>query len=78
MQLNTATAGVFSVACLGAHAWAVAYSRQLIPGAILRSREAAIKYVTEIARAAGLPKVRLDIIDGAAMLSAARSPRTAE
>jgi hypothetical protein len=78
MQFNTTSAGIFSVACLGAHAWAVAYSRQLIPGAILKSREAAIKYVTEIAKAAGLPKVRLDIIDGAAMLAVARARIGAE
>ncbi len=59
--------GTFSVACVGVHAWAVAYSRQFIPGAILRTREAAIKYVTEIAKAAGLPKVKLHIIDGSAL-----------
>jgi hypothetical protein len=70
MSQTSLAVGTFSVACLGAHAWAVAYSRKLIPGAVLRTREAAIKYVTEVAKAAGLPKVKLNIIDGAALAGA--------
>jgi hypothetical protein len=54
----------FFVACVGADAWAVGVARKLIPGAILRTREAAIHYASELALAAGVRRVHLDIICG--------------
>jgi hypothetical protein len=39
----------------------VAFSRRLIPGALFRSRDAALNYATMLARSAGLrsPEVRV-------------------
>jgi hypothetical protein len=54
----------FFVACLGANAWAVGVAHKLIPGAVLKTREAAIHYASELAAAAGVRRVHLDIIGG--------------
>ncbi|MCI3950539.1 MAG: hypothetical protein K0R53_24 [Burkholderiales bacterium] len=42
------------VAPVSATTWAVAHSRRLIPGAIFRTREAAVGYAAALAYAAGL------------------------
>lgn len=49
----------FVLAPLGRGAWTVACSRGLIPGAVLRTKEAAMRYVTAIADAAGFNDVRI-------------------
>jgi hypothetical protein len=54
----------FFVACLGAHAWAVGIAQKPIPGAVLHTREAAIRYASELAAAAGVSRVHLDIVGG--------------
>jgi hypothetical protein len=56
----------FFVACLGANAWAVGVAQNLIPGAVLKTREAAIHYASELAEAAGVRRVHLDIVGGPA------------
>jgi hypothetical protein len=56
-------AGVFTVMRAGASCWTVAYSRRLIPGAILRTRGAAIDYATALAHAAGFGKTHLRIVE---------------
>ena len=52
----------FFVACLGANAWAVGVANRRIPGAVLQTREAAIQYASELAAAAGVHRVHLDIV----------------
>jgi hypothetical protein len=49
----------FVVARASACTWAVAFARQLIPGALFRTKGAALAYASSLARAAGLrsPKV---------------------
>jgi hypothetical protein len=54
----------FFVACLGANAWAVGVAHKLIPGAVLKTREAAIRYASELAAAAGVRRIHLDIVGG--------------
>jgi hypothetical protein len=51
----------FIVAQASARTWVVAFSRRLIPGALFRSRDAALNYATMLARSAGLrsPEVRV-------------------
>jgi hypothetical protein len=44
----------FVVAPASASTWAVAFSRQLIPGALFRTKTAAINYASALAIAAGL------------------------
>ena len=55
----------FFVTCLGANAWAVGVAHKFIPGAVLKTREAAIRYASELAAATGVRRVRLDIVGGA-------------
>jgi hypothetical protein len=43
----------FVVARASACTWVVAFSRRVIPGALFKSKEAALSYVTTLARAAG-------------------------
>jgi hypothetical protein len=54
----------FFVTCLGANVWAVGVAQKLIPGAVLKTREAAIHYASELAAAAGVRRVHLDIVGG--------------
>ena len=44
----------FIVAKASAYTWAVAFSRKLIPGAVFKSKDAALAYASTLARAAGL------------------------
>jgi hypothetical protein len=52
---------IFLVARASARTWAVAFSRNLIPGAVFRSKDAACNYARAVAQAAGLehPDVRI-------------------
>jgi hypothetical protein len=45
---------VFVVARASARTWAVAFSRKLIPGAVFKSKDAALSYAAMLAQAAGL------------------------
>ena len=44
----------FVVAKASAYTWVVAFSRQVIPGALFKSRDAALNYAAMLARAAGV------------------------
>ena len=44
----------FVVAPAGATTWVVAFARQLIPGALFKTRNAALGYANMLARAAGM------------------------
>ena len=44
----------FVVARASAATWVVAFSRKAIPGALFKSKDAAIAYASTLARAAGL------------------------
>lgn len=45
---------VFVVAKASACTWVVAFSRHVIPGALFKSRDAALNYAKMLARSAGL------------------------
>ena len=51
----------FVVAQASAYTWVVAFSRHLIPGALFKSKDAALAYASMLARSAGLrsPEVRV-------------------
>jgi hypothetical protein len=51
----------FIVAKASAYTWVVAFSRKLIPGALFKSKDAALEYASTLSRAAGLrsPSVRV-------------------
>jgi hypothetical protein len=55
------TRAAFVVARASACTWVVAFSRRAIPGALFKSKDAALKYVSTLASAAGLqsPTVRV-------------------
>jgi hypothetical protein len=61
---NANAVSKFVVPCLGADAWAVGVADQPIAGAVLRTREAAIRYASDLAAAAGVSRVHLDIVGG--------------
>jgi hypothetical protein len=44
----------FVVAPASARTWAVAFSRKLIPGAVFKTKDAALSYASMLAQAAGL------------------------
>lgn len=44
----------FVVARASARTWAVAFSRKLIPGAVFKTKDAALNYASMLAQAAGL------------------------
>lgn len=44
----------FVVARASARTWAVAFSRKLIPGAVFKTKDAALSYASMLASAAGL------------------------
>jgi hypothetical protein len=44
----------FVVARASARTWAVAFSRKLIPGAVFKTKDAALSYASVLARTAGL------------------------
>lgn len=55
----------FVVARASAHTWVVAFSRRLIPGALFKSKDAALAYASMLARAAGLRSPDLRILGDA-------------
>lgn len=54
----------FVLAEVSRGAWAVGHSRGLIPGAILRTRAAAVRYVEALGEAAGFTDVDIVIAGG--------------
>lgn len=56
------TAGMFVVAPASPTTWAVAFSRQLIPGAIFHSKAAALIYTIMLAGAAGLDVSQIKVL----------------
>jgi hypothetical protein len=54
----------FILAEVSKGAWAVGHSRGLIPGAILRTRSAAVRYVKALGEAAGFSDVDIVIAGG--------------
>ena len=59
------TARMLVVAPASPYTWAVAFSRQLIPGAIFHSRAAAIVYAFLLASAAGLDYTKVKVLGAA-------------
>lgn len=55
----------FVVAKASAATWAVAFSRRLIPGAVFRTKDAALSYVNLLARSAGLRSPHVTVIGDA-------------
>ena len=53
------------VAPANASTWAVAFSRQLIPGAIFKTKMAAVHYARQLANAAGLGQGHIKVLGGA-------------
>lgn len=53
------------VAPASATTWVVARSRQLIPGALFRTREAAVRYAIMLAQAAGLAPTQVRVLGAA-------------
>ena len=56
---------MFVVAPASPYTWAVAFSRQLIPGAVFATRDAAIVYALVLARAAGLDVNSIKVLGAA-------------
>jgi len=56
---------VFVVAKASACTWVVAFSRQMIPGALFRTKDAALTYATMLARSAGLRSPHVTVLDDA-------------
>jgi hypothetical protein len=58
---RSASKAAFVVARASACTWVVAFSRRVIPGALFRSKDAALSYVSMLTRAAGLraPSVKV-------------------
>ena len=52
--VKTARKTAFVVARASGATWVVAYARRVIPGALFRSKEAALTYAAALASAAGL------------------------
>ena len=55
----------FVVAKASACTWVVAFSRQMIPGALFRSKEAALNYAKMLARTAGLRSPQVMVLGDA-------------
>jgi len=53
----------FTIAPLNAHTWIVAHSRALLPGAVLRTRQAALDYVLALSKAASFRNVQIEFGD---------------
>lgn len=53
------------VAPASASTWAVAFSRHLIPGALFKSKTAAVSYARLLASAAGLGRGHVKVLGGA-------------
>lgn len=56
---------VLVVAPASKSTWAVALSRRLIPGALFSTREAAVRYATALATAAGLRPTHVRVLGAA-------------
>jgi hypothetical protein len=52
----------FVVARASGRTWAVAFSRRLIPGAVFRTKDAALNYASMLAQAAGLTRPLVTVI----------------
>ena len=52
----------FVVAPASASTWVVAFARQLIPGALFKTRTAAIHYATMLASASGLDRTNVKVL----------------
>ena len=55
----------FVVAKASACTWVVAFSRRAIPGALFKSRDAALNYAAMLARAAGLRSPQVMVLGDA-------------
>lgn len=55
-------ARMFVVAPASPYTWAVAFSRQLIPGAVFSSRAAAVAYASGLASSVGLGESNVKIL----------------
>ena len=55
-------ARMFVVAPASPYTWAVAFSRQLIPGAVFNSKAAAIAYASGLASLAGLGESNVKVL----------------
>ena len=55
----------FVVAKASARTWVVAFSRHLIPGALFRTKDAALNYATMLARSAGLRSPQVTVLGDA-------------
>jgi hypothetical protein len=53
-RMKTRKNNAFVVARASARTWAVAFSRKLIPGAVFKTKDAALSYASMLASAAGL------------------------
>ena len=53
----------FIVAKASAQTWVVAFSRRLIPGALFKSRDAALSYAKMLARSAGLRSPHVTVLE---------------
>jgi hypothetical protein len=56
---------VFVVAKASACTWVVAFSRQVIPGALFRTKDAALNYANMLARSAGLRSPHVTVLGDA-------------
>lgn len=54
--------GFFCIARASARTWAVAFSQRLIPGAVFRTKAAALRYVEALTEAAGLRHERVLVL----------------
>jgi hypothetical protein len=52
----------FVVARASAATWVVAFSRQVIPGALFKTKDAALQYAAALARAAGLRSPEVTVL----------------
>ena len=66
------TAAKFTIAPLAPHTWIVAYANSVVPGAILRTKQAALDYVFALARAASLTKMDVQIGSSATLRARGR------
>ena len=55
----------FVVAPAGDATWVVAFSRQLIPGALFKTRHAAVGYASLLASATGLTRTSIKVLGDA-------------
>ena len=53
----------FVVAPASASTWVVAFARQLIPGALFKTRTAAVRYASVLASASGIGRTNIKVFD---------------